>query len=323
MNRFFALSVPALLVLSLAQGQTKKRVAVLDFEYGTVRNSAASVFGTDRDIGKGVADMIIDRLVKGGVYSVIERTHLDKILGEQNFSNSDRADASSAAKIGRLLGVDAIIIGSITQFGRDDSSIGVAGGALGGFGRKYGLGGVQKKDSKAAVGLTARVVNTDTAEILISAQGKGESNRSGASLLGAGGGSGTAAGAGIDMTSSNFGSTLIGEATNTAVTALAGQLQQQSGAIQGKKVTINAQVADVAGDVLILNAGTKGGIKVGDKLEVRRKIREVRDPASGKVIRSIVDKMGEVVITEADEQSSVGKFTGATPPKVGDQVQTP
>ena len=66
-------------------------------------------------------------------YSVIERKELDKILAEQNFSNSDRADPQRAAKIGRMLGVDAIIIGSITQFGRDDKSTDIGGGALGGF----------------------------------------------------------------------------------------------------------------------------------------------------------------------------------------------
>ena len=60
---------------------------------------------------------------------MIERKQLDKILAEQNFSNSDRADPNSAAKIARILGVDAIIVGSITQFGRDDKSTNVGGGA--------------------------------------------------------------------------------------------------------------------------------------------------------------------------------------------------
>jgi len=60
---------------------------------------------------------------------------------------------------------------------------------------------------------------------------------------------------------------------------------------------------------------------VGDRLQVRRKIREVRDPASGKVLRSIEDKIGEVVITEVDERSAVGSYTGTTPAKVGDAVR--
>ena len=61
-------------------------------------------------------------------------------------------------------------------------------------------------------------------------------------------------------------------------------------------------------------------MKVGDNLAINRKVRDVRDPSSGKVIRSVVDKVGTVKITEVDEASSVGKFTGTGPAKVGDTV---
>src|SRR5581483_3921620 len=93
----------------------KKRVAIMNFDYATVQSDVASIFGTNQDIGKGIADLLVDKLVGDGTYSVIERKALDKILAEQNFSNSDRADPTSAAKIGKLLGVDAMIVGSITQ----------------------------------------------------------------------------------------------------------------------------------------------------------------------------------------------------------------
>src|SRR6201995_5753337 len=114
MRRFVALIA---LVPALLSAQDKKRVAVMNFEYGTVSTSVAQVFGTNVDIGKGIADMLVDRLVNDGTYSVIERKALDKLIAEQNFSNSDRADPNSAAKIGKLLGVNAIIVGSITTFG--------------------------------------------------------------------------------------------------------------------------------------------------------------------------------------------------------------
>jgi len=55
---------------------------------------------------------------------------------------------------------------------------------------------------------------------------------------------------------------------------------------------------------------------------VKRKVREVRDPATGKVIRSIEDPVGTLVITEVDETSAVGKFSGTGPAKVGDVVAT-
>src|SRR3954470_6345545 len=103
----------------------KKRVAILDFDYATVRTNSAALFGSDIDVGKGITDLLVKYLVKDGTYSVIERKAMDKILSEQNFSNSDRANPASAAKIGKLLGVDALIIGSITQFGNETKNTNV------------------------------------------------------------------------------------------------------------------------------------------------------------------------------------------------------
>src|SRR4029077_16326588 len=190
--------------------------------YSTVRSNSAAVFGTDIDIGKGITDMLVTSLVKDGTYSLIERKALDKILAEQNFSNSDRANPNSAAKLGKLLGVDAIIVGSITQFGNDNKNQNVGGGG-GGFGR-FGVGGFSHKESKAVVGLDARIVDIDTAEILGVAEGKGESTRSSTSLLGGGGGWSGFGGGNVDFGSSGFQNTIIGEAVKQAVEQMSGEV---------------------------------------------------------------------------------------------------
>src|SRR6266540_3670921 len=165
-----------------AQAPARKRVAVLDFDYATVHSYVTDIWGSDVDIGKGIADMLVTELVRNGTFSVIERKQLDRVLGEQNFQQSGRADASTAARLGRLLGVDAIIIGSITQFGRDDKKLGVGAGGVrvGGI----GLGGIGRRSAKAVVAIDARIVSIETAEILGVAQGKGESKRSGLTLAG-------------------------------------------------------------------------------------------------------------------------------------------
>ncbi|HEU0122893.1 MAG TPA: CsgG/HfaB family protein [Bryobacteraceae bacterium] len=313
-----------LLIAAAAQaawGQ-KKRVAVIDFEYATVQSGVSAVFGQNVDIGKGIADLLVDRLVRDGTYSVIERKAIQKIMAEQNFSNSDRADSNSAAKIGKLLGVDAIIMGSITQFGRDDKNVGVNGGVFRGIGSKYGLGNVGVKNAKAVVGISARTVLVDTGEILSVASGKGESQRSGTSLLGAGSGSKTAAGGGVDMSSSNFANSIIGEATAAAVDMLRGELVAGASKLPERHVAIDGLIADVSGNTLILNVGARIGVKVGQTLQVVQGGREIRDPATGKVLRRVGAPIGTVTITETDETSSVGNYTGAAKPKVGDQVKS-
>jgi curli biogenesis system outer membrane secretion channel CsgG len=321
-RRTYQLLVILIACSSSVAAQQKKRVAVMNFDYATVQTYVQSLFGSNQDVGKGIADLLVDRLVNDGVYSVIERKELDKIIQEQNFSNSDRADPASAAKIARILGVDAIIIGSITQFGSDDKKTDVGGGALGGVTGRFGLGGVRKSQAKAVVTVTARMIDTSTAEILASASGHGEESRSGTGIIGSGGSVyGGQGGGGLDMGSSNFRATILGTATTKAVNDVAQQLDAKAAALPTVTVQISGMVADAAPDgTLILNVGSKAGVKAGDILAVKHKGREIHDPATGKLLRSLDQKIGTVAITEVDADSATGKFTGTGTPKVGDTV---
>jgi hypothetical protein len=92
---------------------------------------------------------------------------------------------------------------------------------------------------------------------------------------------------------------------------------------QQAPVVVSGLVADVSGKTLIVNVGRKAGLKVGDKLEIGRAVRTVKDPATGKVIKTITNKIGEAVVTEIDDDSATVTFTGTTPPKVGDVAKTP
>src|ERR1700689_1016669 len=132
----------------------KKLVAVCDFDFATVQSSSSAMFGSNIDVGKGISDLLINYLLKDGTYRVIDRENIDKILKEQNFSNSDRANPATAAKIGKILGVDTIIIGDVTQFGRDDKHYGGGGG--GGNIWSAGAGSLGMSKSKAVVEVTAR-----------------------------------------------------------------------------------------------------------------------------------------------------------------------
>src|SRR5262249_51549079 len=198
----------AWLAAPAAAQSRRPTVALLDLDYGTVQRW----WEGNWDIGKGVADLIVDGLVEDGSFRVIERKRLDAILAEQNFSNSDRADpsAKTVAAIGKALGVKYLIVGSVTKFGLEDNSKSVGGA---GFGSKFGIGKVGKSEGKANVAITARIVDTTTGEIMASAKGDGTSKRSGMLLGGAAGGFGGAGAGDINFQSSNFHDTILGEAT--------------------------------------------------------------------------------------------------------------
>jgi curli biogenesis system outer membrane secretion channel CsgG len=303
-------AVVFLFVVSAAWGadEAKKRVAIFDFDFGTVHHW----WSGDWDIGKGISDMIVTNLVRDGTYSVIERKQLDRILQEQNFSNSDRANPATAAKIGKVLGVNAIIIGTITQFGGETKKI-----DAGAVTSRLGLGRIGTSSSKANVVIDVRMVNTETAEIMAVASGKGQSKRSGVNLLGGGGGTV----GGMDMNNSNFEETIIGEATRQAVDDLTRQLVAQADKVEGTKIEINGLVADVTENVLVLNVGKNQGLKVGDVVAIEHVLKTVKDPATGQVLRTITERIGTAKVTSVDDGSSMAEFSGVGKPRVGDTVK--
>ena len=156
-----AAAITALAMPVWAQKPKRIQVAVMDFDYGTIDH-----WWGQYDIGKGMADQVVDALVNDGTYRVIERKKLDTVLAEQDFAQSDRADPSAAklSKIGKVLGIRYIISGSITKFAVEKK-----GGGLRVKGIGVGAGG-----GKAMVNLTARMIDTTTGEVLISAKGAGE-----------------------------------------------------------------------------------------------------------------------------------------------------
>src|ERR1039457_4058750 len=298
----------------------RPRVAVLDFDYATVHTYSAAIFGSDVDIGKGIADLLVTDLVKDGSFSIIERKALDKIMAEQNFSNSNRADPTSAAKLGKLLGVDAILIGSITEFGNETKKTGL-GGAGGNWGG-YGLGGFGHSNSKANIGIDARLVNVDTGEIIAVAEGKGQSARSSTSMLGGGGNWHGFGGGNADFGSSDFQQTIIGEATKTAVDSLSTDLVTNAPKVGVRTVVVEGEVAAVDSGQIILNVGKRAGVNVGDQLEVVRVTREITDTATGSVLRRLTTSVGIVKATDVDDVSSICTPVSGSDFKAGDRVKT-
>jgi curli biogenesis system outer membrane secretion channel CsgG len=197
-------------------------VAVMDFDYSAVNNWWSGVWG-NYDIGKGVADQVVDELINESDFRVIERKRIDTVLAEQDFQASDRADPHTQARIGKVLGVRYIIAGSITKFTTSDkkySTGGLGGGVVGRLGFKK---------SKSEVQLNARVIDAETGEILIAAKGKGESKKGGGVSVG-GGGSGVAGG--FSMGSDEYRASALGEAQEQACVELVNNIVKRENKLQ-------------------------------------------------------------------------------------------
>lgn len=196
-------------------------IAVMNFEYGAVSQQIAGDRGTrkrlekmgirDADafasaLGTGAADMIVEQLLASAAFRVLERKQLAAVEYEQSL----RADAAGAAPRTSRTAARYIVTGSVTRVGFEEKKLGGAAGSLASF-ALYGLGA---KKSRTEVHLTARVVDTETGDIVASFTGEGDSGK-GWELTVFGIGSGSFGG--FEAGSSNIRETAIGEAMEGAV----------------------------------------------------------------------------------------------------------
>jgi len=89
-----------------------------------------------------------------------------------------------------------------------------------------------------------------------------------------------------------------------------------------RTVVVEGLVAAVDGGQIILNVGSKAGVKVGDQLNVERVTKEIKDPSTGKVIRRMATSVGVVKVTDVDDISSVATTVSGNGFKTGDAVKT-
>jgi curli biogenesis system outer membrane secretion channel CsgG len=293
----------------------KKRVIVDEFDYSTVKTQVQAVFNTQQDIGKGIRAMLVKRVADANNMVVVERAKMDTLIKEQDFNAGNRVKQGAGARVGRISGADAVLAGDIIIFGRDDKKKSVKGGGI--FGSVIGGIAASKNEDKAVVAITYRLIDAETSEIIATGEARGESVRKGNALGAIGGALGKGvAGVQIDMTSSNFAETIIGEATQDCVNKLGDILKEQSSTMKKSVREVETSVADVTGNTLVIAAGSNDGVSVGEVFEIHEIVREVKDPTTKEVLDRITNKVGEMTVTSVREKISTGSYAGA-PAKIG------
>jgi len=307
------LRLPLLFVASItAWGQAPQhRVAVFDFDNAAVQGGITSPFfrTNTADVGKAAADLLIAKLVQDGNVRVIERNAIDKLLSEQNLSNSDRSDPQTAAKLGRVLGVDVIILGSITRYDYLDKTTG--GGA-----HPFMVGPPKMKhDISAEVGISTRLVSPDSAEVLAVSQGSGKINRKGVKV--------NIYDSNSSSLTGNANNPIINECMDKAIVELATQLEQELVKLPHREPVIEGLVADASDSGrLVLNVGAHDGLKPGDHLQVWRAGKEIRDPVTGKLLLRDDKLLGEAIVTTVDDNFAIARYQGSESVQVRDLVKS-
>ena len=187
---------------AVAQSHT---LFILDFKNQTNLN--------DVSLGPGIAAMFTTALIESGSFRIVERGEVLKaVMKEQALSLSGAMDdKSQAIRIGQLVGANALVTGTVTEFGIRKTS--ASAGALIGF--------AGKKTVTARVVIDVRLVDISTASVKAAAAATGESSTE------------MVAGAALPFTlefgAQGFDQTLVGQAVRKAVTQAAISLAKQAG----------------------------------------------------------------------------------------------
>lgn len=260
------------------QGQDRIRVAVMNFE----NNSSWNFWGDM--IGYAAADELVTQLFRTGKFSLIERSQLEAILAEQDLGQSGRVNSAQVAEIGRLLGVQLILTGSITKF-----SIDTKGGGI----RRLGL---SAEYSEAESNLDIRLINTNTAEIMFATDGEGTVRLGGFSIKG------------VNFRQ-DFNAGLAQEALRPAVEDVVRKIADQSDAFVSIQVPVTpAQIVGSNAGNLYVDKGDNYDVTVGQRYEVHRVVDEIKD-ANGNLLDQITEIVGIIQVTRVLGQSSIATVT--------------
>ena len=111
-----AVLTPALLGAQQRGQDTRPGIAVLPFNNGGSYGQAKEDFDA---LERGIAGMLISELAANPAARVVERQQIQQLLDEQNLGAQGRADAQTAAKIGKLVGARYMVMGTFVDFYND------------------------------------------------------------------------------------------------------------------------------------------------------------------------------------------------------------
>lgn len=235
-------------------------------------------------LGKQVTDLLSKALTESGAYLVFERPDITRLHAESTLTDTKL----------NLVGVDALIIGSLTEFGR--KTIGETGFAS------------SSKRQVAFAKVDLRVVDTNTSHVFFATSGAGEASTETASTFGFG-------------SQAAYDGTLNDVAIRQAVSEAVNRLSTEMNARPWQTYILKSDGAQV-----FIGGGKAQGIKPGMVFSVQTQGEKIKSPQTGAEItlpgRSIaklrVDaNFGDSELTEGSATSVVsGSLSGFKPEQV-------
>ena len=292
------------LCINAIQAEEPRRIAV--FPIKTASN-VYNWWGGGFDPGTAITDILITKLVGSNRYQVFNSNDLDKIMQEHNLGISGEVTPETAAEIGRLIGVEYIMTGSVTEFIESDT-----GGGSGFSVGYFGVSGSTKGNKKCRVSVVTYLTNVNTGMISAGIEGKQEipvsSGGGSFYVLGTGGGSERG-----ETTESGLGKGL-GQVADEIVK----KMEKVSFKEYAVKPRIEGYVMEIDGDQVYISVGKKNGVVPRMKFSVTRK-KDIKDPRTGE-IKFINKPVGDLEVISTDEDMSTCTFSGSSDIQKNDSI---
>jgi len=216
----------------------KRKIAIGRFSNETRYGRTFQVDSNLDPLGKQASDMLATRLTASNKFLVFERPDLNRLKAEQRILKEDN-----------LIGVDTLILGSVTEFGRSTSG-------TSGF-----LSNTKVQTARAKVEI--RLVDARTGFVFFSASGTGEASTESGSVAGFG-------------SRAEYDGTLNDRAIAAAIsdvqTALIQKLEERPW---------RTDILRATGNVIYISGGPRQGLKVGDVLTVMQEGETIKSGQTG------------------------------------------
>ncbi len=285
--------------------------------YVNLLNKAVKAGGDQtgaKTVGAGASKMLETDLVKSGNFEVFTRQEMDKVLKEQALGQTGAVTPQSAAKAGQMIGVNAIVIGAVTEFGEKKSGAHISGQTMraltGGnkqnkslAGSLLGAGGLGFSKAQARVVIDVQLIDTTTGRIILAESSEGVESSAGISIAGI-------------STGSSIDDTQVGKALRKSIHRLVNAISKQMATLPW-----SARIVKADGQTVIINAGTTSNIQPGTVFEIYKKGEELTDPTTGESLGFEETLAGEAMATQITDRVTKAAVKSGTGFVKGDIVR--
>jgi len=252
---------------ALQEQSGKKRMGVPVFETGA----------NNKAYGERMADLLIAELMQNRNYELIERSKLNRVTQEQALGASGLVDQSNAAQIGKVAGLDYIVLGTLSEASAAYSST-----------PSFVVKGQTDYYAEVRITVNVNVVEVETGKIVLAEKGNNKDN--------------IQLGHSPGMKVSDEGFMTVAK---NAIKKAAFRIMSRIAPNQAK--VLAALKDGKSYKEVTINQGSDDGVREGAKWVIFREGEALTDPDTGEVLDVQQIDVAWITITKVNARSAVAK----------------